>query len=106
MRRNATAAQWDTGAPPVNGDAFAGPGALLRYAERLEFGVAAGHSLSDLGQIATAADRLGSVEGISAGAITAGMDRRQRARIEMRHDDETAHLALFEGAQERLIVLE
>jgi len=106
MRRNATAAQWDTGAPPVNGDAFAGPSALLRYAERLEFGVAAGHSLSDLGQIATAADRLGSVEGVSAGAITAGMDRRQRTGIEMRHDDETAHLALFEGAQERLVVLE
>ena len=83
-----------------------GPSALLRYAERLEFGVAAGHSLSDLGQIATAADQLGSVEGVSAGAVTAGMDSRQRTGIEMRHDDETAHLALFEGAQERLVVLE
>ena len=82
---------------------------LARYCvtpSALRSASAAGQSLSDLGQIATAADRLGSVEGVSAGAITAGMDRRQRTGIEMRHDDETAHLALFEGAQERLVVLE
>jgi hypothetical protein len=83
-----------------------GPSALLRYAEHLEFGAAVSHSISALRQLANAADQLGLVEGVSVGAIAAGMDSRQRMGIEMWHDDETAHLALFEGAQERLVVLE
>lgn len=81
-----------------------GPSVLLHYAERLRIR----HPPFDqrFGQLATAADRLRSVEGVSARAVTAGMDSRQRTGIEMRHDDETAHLTLFEGPQERLVVLE